>query len=67
MADTKIASKIFYPKPFNIVCTKDAIVGKKWLMRQLGCVTTTKFVNDIQFAIYPSGKINHCNNNNHFS
>ncbi len=56
--DLKIASKIFYPKPFNIVCTKDAIVGKKWLMRQLGCVTTTKFVNDIQLV----KDINYCLN-----
>ncbi len=45
--DLKIASKIFYPKPFCIVCTTDGFVGKKQLMRHLGCIPTQKFVSDI--------------------
>lgn len=45
--DLKIASTLLYPRPFNIVCTKDALVGKKWLMRQLGCTPTSKFVFDM--------------------
>ena len=44
--DLKIASHILYPRPFNIICTLDGIVGKKWLMRNLGCVPTRKFVPD---------------------
>lgn len=44
--DLKIASHVLYPKAFNIVCTLDGIVGKKWLMRNLGCVPTRKFVPD---------------------
>lgn len=45
--DLKIASTLLYPRPFNIVCTKDGLVGKKWLMRQLGCTPTSKFVLDM--------------------
>lgn len=45
--DLKIASSILYPRPFNIVCTTDGFVGKNWLMRQLGCIPTQKFVTDL--------------------
>lgn len=45
--DLKLASTLLYPRPFNIVCTKDALVGKKWLMHQLGCTPTSKFVLDM--------------------
>ena len=45
--DLKIASSVLYPRPFNIVATLDAFVGKEWLMRQLGCTPTRKFVFDI--------------------
>lgn len=45
--DLKIASSVLYPRPFNIVCTSDGFVGKKWLMRRLGCIPTQKFVSDL--------------------
>jgi len=45
--DLKIASHILYPRPFNIVCTSDGFVDKYWLMRQLGCIPTRKFVTDL--------------------
>lgn len=45
--DLKIASKILYPRPFNIVCTSDGFVGKNWLMRQIGCIPTKKFVAEL--------------------
>lgn len=45
--DLKIASSVLYPRPFNIVCTSDGFVGKAWLMRNLGCIPTQKFVTDI--------------------
>ena len=45
--DLKIASKIFFPKPYGIVCTSDGFVGKNWLMRLLGCIPTQKFVSDM--------------------
>ncbi|MBQ6930529.1 MAG: 1-acyl-sn-glycerol-3-phosphate acyltransferase [Clostridia bacterium] len=44
--DLEIASKIFYPKPYGIVCTSDGFVGKKWLMSMIGCIPTRKFVSD---------------------
>ena len=46
--DLKIASKIFFPKPFCIVCTSDGFVGKNWLMRLIGCIPTNKFVSDVK-------------------
>lgn len=45
--DLKIASKILYPKPYYIVTTTDGFVGKSWLMRQIGCIPTQKYVADI--------------------
>ena len=44
--DLKIVSKIFYPKPYGIVCTSDGFIGQEWLMRLLGCIPTQKFVSD---------------------
>ncbi len=44
--DLEIASKIFYPKPYGIVCTSDGFVGKNRLMRMIGCFPTKKFVSD---------------------
>lgn len=48
--DLKIASSILYPRPFNIVCTYDGFVGKRWLMRNLGCIPTQKFVTDVSLV-----------------
>ena len=45
--DLEIVSKIFYPKPYCIVCTSDGFVGKEGLMRRLGCIPTNKFVTDV--------------------
>lgn len=45
--DLEIASKIMYPRPYAIVSTTDGLVGKSWLMRQIGCIPTQKFVSDI--------------------
>jgi hypothetical protein len=45
--DLKIASRIFFPKRYGIVCTTDAFVGKNFLMRLLGCIPTQKFVSDM--------------------
>ena len=45
--DLKIVSRIFYPKPYCIVCTSDGFIGKNWLMRRLGCIPTQKFVTDL--------------------
>ena len=45
--DLQIAADYLYPRPFSTVCTTDAYVGKTWLMRQIGCIPTQKFVSDI--------------------
>ena len=44
--DLKIVSTLWYPRPFNIVCTSDGFVGKAGLMRALGCIPTRKFCSD---------------------
>lgn len=48
--DLKIASTLLCEKPFNIVCTSDGFVGKNWLMRLLGCISTKKFITDISLV-----------------
>ena len=45
--DLEIVSKIMYPRPYGIVTTSDGLVGKRFLMRRIGCIPTQKFVNDI--------------------
>ncbi len=48
--DLKIASKIFFWKPYYIVCTSDGFIGKNWLMRRIGCIPAKKFVADISMT-----------------
>lgn len=43
--DMKIACHIF-KRRFNIVCTEDAFIGKKILLKFLGCVSTLKYLSD---------------------
>ena len=47
--DLKIASRIFYPQTYGIVCTSDGFVGfgMSLLMRLIGCIPTQKFVTDV--------------------
>ncbi len=59
--DLKIASSIIFPRRFNIVCTEDGFVGKRFLMRLLGCVPTKKFVQDsrlVRNMVYCIKKLN---------
>ena len=44
--DMKILSRVFYPKRYFIVGTTDSLVGKGWLMKQIGILPTQKFVSD---------------------
>ena len=46
--DLKIVNKIFYPRKYNIVCTSDGFIGRNWLMRNIGCIPTKKFVTEIE-------------------
>ncbi len=45
--DLKIASKLLYPRKYNIVTTSDGFIGRNFLMRHLGCIPTKKFVGDM--------------------
>lgn len=45
--DFEIVADMLYPRPFNIVASTDAFVGKEWLMRQIGCFPTKKFTLDL--------------------
>ncbi len=45
--DLEMAVSMVYPRPVNIVSTMDGFIGKGWLMRQIGCVPTRKFVFDV--------------------
>ncbi|MBE6764350.1 MAG: hypothetical protein E7546_00520 [Ruminococcaceae bacterium] len=48
--DLKIAETIMKSRPMNIVCTSDGFIGKNWLMRNLGCIPTNKFVTDVRLV-----------------
>lgn len=48
--DLMMVSKIFYPRPYGIVCTSDGFVGKEGLMRSIGCIPTKKFVTDLSLV-----------------
>lgn len=45
--DMQIASRLLYPRAYGIVTTTDGFIGKNWLMRQIGCIPTQKFVSDL--------------------
>ena len=45
--DLEMCTRIFADKPYCIVCTSDGFVGKKGLMRAVGCIPTRKFVRDV--------------------
>ena len=45
--DLEIVPSLLYPRPFNIVATTDAFIGKNFLMRHIGCIETNKFVTDV--------------------
>ncbi len=48
--DLKIAFKILRGRRFNIVTSDDAFVGKKELMRHLGCIPARKYIADTQLV-----------------
>ncbi len=59
--DLKIASRLLYPRKYNIVTTSDGFIGRNFLMRHIGCIPTKKFVGDvslIQDMMYASKRYN---------
>ncbi len=49
--DMQIVSRILYPRHYSIIATSDSFVGlgglMNWVMRQIGCFPTQKFVTDL--------------------
>ena len=45
--DFEIASKLLYPRAYNVIATTDGFVGMNWLMRQIGCIPTQKYITDV--------------------
>ncbi len=45
--DLKIVSRIFFPRRYTIVTSSDGFIGKRLLMRLIGCISTRKFVSDL--------------------
>lgn len=45
--DLEIVPTVLYPRPFNIVATTDAFIGKAWLLKKIGCISTNKFVTEL--------------------
>ena len=59
--DLAIVGKVLYPRSFNIVCTQDTFIGKDWLIRLIGCISTKKFVFEpilIKDMLYATKKLN---------
>ena len=59
--DLEIVASVLYPRPFNIVATTDGFIGKSWLMRQIGCIPTKKFVSDpalVRDMLHTTRKLN---------
>lgn len=48
--DLEIVTSVLYPRPINIIASNDAFFGKDWLMRQIGCVPTRKYVHGMQLV-----------------
>ena len=48
--DLEIVPTVLYPRRFNIVATTDAFIGKAWLLRQIGCISTNKFVSEMNLV-----------------
>jgi len=45
--DLEIAAFLMADREWHIVTTLDGFVGKAWLMRLIGCISTKKFINDV--------------------
>lgn len=45
--DLKIAARLLVTRPYHVICTADGFVGKRRLMRWIGCIPTRKFMMDV--------------------
>ena len=58
--DFEIAYSILYPRKFNTVAAFETFMGLEWLMKQIGCFPTRKYIADLQLI----RDIKHCINVN---
>ena len=45
--DMQLVGDYLFPRPFSVVTTTDAYVGLAWVLKQIGCIPTQKFVPDL--------------------
>ena len=52
--DMEVAHRILFPRPIQIVASNDGFLGlfglMEWLMRQIGCIPTQKYVSDLRLV-----------------
>jgi len=48
--DLEIGATLLANRPFNVIVTLDAMMGKGFLMRLIGCIPTKKFVTDTRLV-----------------
>ena len=48
--DLEIGATLLAERPFNIIVTLDAMMGKGLLMRLIGCIPTKKFITDARLV-----------------
>ncbi len=46
--DFEIAYSMLYPRKFNTVAAFETFMGLNWLMKQIGCFSTRKYISDLQ-------------------
>ena len=54
--DFKIAYSMLYPRKFNTVAAFETFMGLEWLMKQIGCFPTRKYISNLQLI----HDIQHC-------
>ena len=46
--DFKVAYSMLYPRKFNTVAAFETFMGLEWLMKQIGCFSTKKYISNLQ-------------------
>jgi 1-acyl-sn-glycerol-3-phosphate acyltransferase len=54
--DFEIAYSLLYPRKFNTVAAYETFMGLEWLMKQIGCFPTRKYIADLHLI----KDIKHC-------
>ena len=59
--DLQIAATLLSKRQYHIIMTDDGMIGKSWLMRNIGCIPTKKFIQDtvlVKDMVYCVKKLN---------